>query len=733
VKDSVLKSFSKLRVMIVGSLLLAAGSVPIEAAKVHFLKIESRASLLAGTLEGVSVDSLGRLQLADEIARVADIEEPFLFSGVRSGDGWILGTGNSGRVLRVDRDGNASILFEAAEPEIFAVHADPDGTLFVGSSPSGKVYRIVEGEATEFFDPGETYIWQIARAADGDLLVATGTEGKVYRVDAAGQGSVFYDSEDTHVRALAVEESGRVLLGTAGNGLVLAIDSDGRTRTLYDSPHAEVVAFATAPNGDSYAALLSSEASLANLNARADDAKKDDESDDSDEEESSVKVTTDTEKSAPAYTGSRPQGFGGPRSELLRISDSGTVESVGRFEDETIYDLAWRDDRLWIATGLEGRLYSLRDDETILESSVDERQIVVLLDDDHGPAFASTNAAAVFRFQGRTTRTGTYTSAALDAGQISRFGSLRWRGGADGKVGFSFRSGMSQEPDATWSDWSDWFDGREISLSGVPEGRYIQWRAELKARADETMGLGDFALSYRQVNLPPRIESVTVLAPGEILVPQNFNPGNQTFEVTNKSRSGIFSTLGRVQLPPDKRGKTLWKQGFRTLRWSAKDANEDRLTYTLSFRAEGSDRWLPMVDDLKMNFYSFDTTVLPDGNYRFEVRASDTASNQDGEELTVRDTSELVRVDNTPPTVARRTRDGARIRIVIEDALSPMRTAELSVDAAGWKEAIPEDGILDGTKETFLFDPPEPGSLMLFRVIDESHNVTTVDLSGGSN
>ena len=120
----------------------------------------------------------------------------------------MVGTGNAGRVLLVERSGAVRKLFAAPEPEIFALWADPDGTVFAGSSPAGKVYRIPAGgdppapEAAVFFDPGETYIWALARDAEGRLLVATGTEGRLYRVAEGGAGELVYDGDDAHLRAL---------------------------------------------------------------------------------------------------------------------------------------------------------------------------------------------------------------------------------------------------------------------------------------------------------------------------------------------------------------------------------------------------------------------------------------------------------------------------------------------------------------------------------------------------
>ena len=113
---------------------------------------------------------------------------------------------------------------DAPESNVFALHADADGTIFAGTSPSGKVYRIPaggRGEVSTYFDPQETYIWALARGADGALWVATGAEGHLYRVDSAGKGTLVYDGEDPHLRSLFAERDGDLLIGTAGQGLLL--------------------------------------------------------------------------------------------------------------------------------------------------------------------------------------------------------------------------------------------------------------------------------------------------------------------------------------------------------------------------------------------------------------------------------------------------------------------------------------------------------------------------------
>ena len=138
-------------------------------------------------------------------------------------------------------------------------------------------------------------------------------------------------------------------------------------------------------------------------------------------------VTVVGEGESAAASGSRPGGYSGARSELVRISPAGRVESIWRFSDETAYDLLWHRDRLWVATGQEGKLYSFRDGDMVLEKDVDERQIVALLADDPGPAFATTNAAAVYRVSSESERRGAFTSPA----DIGRFANVAPERGVD--------------------------------------------------------------------------------------------------------------------------------------------------------------------------------------------------------------------------------------------------------------------------------------------------------------
>jgi hypothetical protein len=730
------------------ALLLVSGTHAGRATQVKIFQTQSQAGFLAGKLEGVSVDALGRMELAARAERIASLGEPFLLSAAVHPDGWVVGTGNAGKVLKIDKKGTVTELFAAPEPEVFAVWADPDGTVFAGTSPRGKVYRIPAGKGAKaeiYFDPGETYIWTLNRATDGSLLVGTGTQGKLFRVSGAkspGKSEILYDSDDTHIRSLEVLPGGDLLIGTAGEGLILRLgrsgENNGQVRTLYDAGQPEVVALTAAPDGTCYAAVISSEASLADVTkdaaaataAAAEPAKPGD---------ATVTVTVTDDSGAPP--GRKPGS--GPRSEILSISPAGVVESLWSFADDTVYDLLWRPDGLWIGTGLEGKLYRWADSQMLLQKDVDERQIVAFLPGEPGPSFATTNAAALYRVTAGTEPSGTYTSAVLDAGQVARFGTFRWRGEAPGReaLRFSFRSGVSAEPDRTWSAWTETRgDGQEISLAALPRGRYVQWRAELRAGSSgaKSPRIYGAELSYRQENLKPKIDLFSALEAGQILVPANFNPSSQVYEPAHPNRDGIFTALG-AQADDDGRTKVLWKQGFRTLRWGATDPNDDTLVYDLSFQpAEApagspSGDWMKVTEELKDPYYSFDSTVLPDGVYRFRLRASDRLANEPESALTAERVSDPMVNDHTPPVLGEVKKDRldgeARLRVSVRDALSPLREALYSLDAQEWKPAVAADGLIDGQSETVLIPNTRKGGLVLLRVTDAAYNVTTFDLS----
>lgn len=715
---------------------------PLAAAEVKIFRTDNRDAVLAGALDALAVGPLGALELARRVERLAALEEPFVFAAAPHADGWVLGTGNSGKVLLVHRGGRVEELFAAAEPEVFAVHVAGDGSVYAATSPHGKVYRVRDaqggGAGDVVFDPPDAYVWSLAEDRQGRLLVATGLAGRLYRADPRGDGGaeVLYESSDSHVRAVAALADGRVLLGTAGQGLVLELvdgpKKGGQTvavATLYDAVQPEVLGFAVAADGTAYAAALASEASRVDLSTTQAPAQSAEAG--AGEAQITVMATAGQET-----LGSRGSGYSGPRSLVLKIHPGGRVEELLTLNDETVHSLLWHADGLWIGTGEEGRLYRWAGDRLVLERDLEERQITALVAAGDGAAAATTNGAALYQMPGDRVAEGKYTSTVLDAGQVARFGSFLWEGelprGAS--LELEARSGMSSKPDATWTPWraaahNGSGEPRELSLAELAEGRYVQYRAILRGDGGSGPQVAATELSYRQRNLKPQIESFEVLAPSEILVPNNFNPQNQAFEPWSPNREGIFTSLRPEKETDANRQKTLWKKGYRSLRWTVKDANEDELVYALAFRRDDdSGDWLRIVDELEDASYSFDATVLPDGVYRFRLTASDAPAQANGSALAADKVSEPVVIDHTPPELIAVERAGGELKVELRDALNPLRDAVYSVDAQAWESARTADGLLDGRHETVLLKVPEGARMLLLRVTDAAHNVITFDL-----
>ncbi len=724
------------------SVLLASG---LDAAEVKIFRTESQEAVLAGKLEGLSVAPDGTVALARQLERVATIDEPFVFAAAGHPDGWVVGTGNSGKVLHIDRGGEVSELYAADEPEVFAVWADADGSVLAGTSPQGKVYRVQDGEVETLFKAEDNYIWDLARDAKGRLLVATGLKGRLYRIDSKGKAEVLFESRDSHVRSIAVLPSGDILLGTAGQGLIVRLGADGAAETLHDAAHPEVLSVVAATGGAAYAAVLASEASLVDLAASSSSSNSAKDASGEDDSSGTATVVDPNQDTV----GSRSSSFSSPRSVILEISPSGKVEQVASFQSETVHALLWRDDELWIGTGQEGKLYRWSDRQLIQETMLEERQIASLVSGPAGAAVVTANASALYHFDDVAEAAGSYVSSVLDSSQVARFGSFLWQGklprGA--KVELDFRSGMSATPDATWTDWIHGGEprctdcekgegrGQEVALGEIPHGRYVQWQARLERGSGDGPRLKSAELTYRQENLAPKIETLEVLDPGEILVPTSFNPQNQTFEPWSPNRDGIFTTL-RLEKPKngDGRSKSLWKKGYRTLRWTAKDDNEDELWYRLEFRlAETGNDWLPMAEELTDSNYGFDATVLPDGVYHFRLIASDAQARLPEEVLTDEKLSAEVVIDHTPPALVSRDRRGATLELELADALSPMRSAMVSSDATKWRPVRAADGLLDGRRERLEIEAPKGARLLLLRVSDAAHNVVTFNLLGSNH
>ena len=219
--------------------------------------------------------------------------------------------------------------------------------------------------------------------------------------------------------------------------------------------------------------------------------------------------------------------------------------------------------------------------------------------------------------------------------------------------------------------------------------------------------------------------------PGQVLVPAGFSPDDQIYEPAHPNREGIFTALTPASTSNGGRLKTLWRSGFLTLRWKAEDVNEDELEYELAFQRQGEGaEFLVMTDEIEEDYFSFDATVLPDGVYRFRLRASDRPDNTTETTRWADEVSETVVVDHTAPrivSVSGTDRQGVTT-VEVSDALNPLRSAEVSVDGGDWAPAMTADALLDSQRESLRLEVAPTSRLVLLRLTDAAFNAATYDV-----
>ena len=705
-------------------LALCLGPAASSASSVKIWVCDTAADFSAGEARGVSVSADGTLLPGKSLSRIEGVSEAVLFAAApgRSGELYV-GTGDSGRILRVSADGKVDTYATLAEREVTALRVGPDGDLYAGASPGGKVYRVENGKVSLYYDTKAEYVW--ALAFDGRVLyVGTGLPGEIHRVKSAGSGERVHATPDPHVRALFADGKGRIWAGTSGSGLVIRLDRAGHATTVYDSGKPEITAIAADRGGRVWASAGTAEVAtgfsdappVPQPSASPKAAKAGTPVEDDDKTKPEVSVSVSTPRLAPPRGGAK----GGYSSEVVLFEEGESPRVAWTSGEEVVFDLATDDGGAGVvaATGPKGRLYAIGADSSALVRTFDEKQVTFFAGDDIG-----TNASSALYRRDPNAVAGEYVSAVKDTGRTSVFGAFRWDGDAPAgsRLEFAFRSGESAAPDSTWSAWSPWVAGEKALTIGAPEGRFLQWKLRMTGSRAPSPAVRRTEAAYRNRNAGPVIESLQALDPAEVLA-RSGSGGSNVFESAAPDEKGIFTALEDAKSEGSPR--KLYRKGYRTLQWKASDPDSDALSSDLEFREAHATKWIPLRRDIRESFYAFDSTALPDGDYVFRVTASDAEANP-GDGKSASRESAPVRIDNTPPVIRTLTSSPGVFEFEAADAASPLVDAEYSIDAKKWMRLEPKDGLSDSPREAYVIRlPPEArGGYLLVRVTDASRNV----------
>jgi hypothetical protein len=745
------------RVAAMAALALALLPMSAHASDTKFWTIGSYEEFLAGELKGISIVREGSISVAPEMTEVFSTDDAMIWATARDSKGNLyLGTGHSGKVykLSVGSDGKmkGEQVYDAAEPDVFAIAIDKSDRVYVATSPDGKIYRLENnGRAQEFFDPRQLnknakYIWSMVFGADGALYVGTGDRGSIYRVDASGKGTVYYETNQTHVMTLAGKD-GELFAGTEPNGLLYKITGANKAQVIYDSPLGEIHRLAFGNDGSIYAATMGAapatrpqQAATATtvpqliasttITVRADDPSPTPSPDgqpDQPQVEASQPQTTLRVANAPVPRTAAATGAN--RSAVVKIAADGTTETLWESTSENAFDLLPSPDRLMFSTDEDGRIYevSAAGHELRLVSKTDQEQTTNLIplgnsSQSDGLLATTANLGKVYRMAGQSGASGTFESTVKDAGNLSNWGQIRWKAQAPPatSVELATRTGNSAKPDATWSEWSAAYKAGAQSWGGQqitsPPGKYIQWRATLRAANGQAPMLQEVTLAYLPRNRAPEITELK-------LTPR----GASTSAQAGATQRGAQRLVGNAQ----NTGQSAPQRGL-DISWLTTDPDQDDLIYNLYFRGESEREWKLLEPDMKQNYYQLGPNSLPDGSYRLRVTASDAADNTPAAARTDERISEPFLVDFTPPQIevlgVDRNGASATVRWKATDVSSFLTSAEFAVDAESATPASPQDGIVDSREESFVtqFSNLSPKEhLVTIRVTDFAGNAAT--------
>jgi hypothetical protein len=658
-----------------------------------------------------------------------------------------IGTGNDGRVFRVDSQGRGTSFFDASELEVHALLPAPNGGLYAASSPDGKIYRIDRsGTATTFFDPEDKYIWALATDARGNLYAATGDKGIVYKVTPDGKGEPFYRTKATHVTALTFDRAGNLLVGTESPGRLLRVDSEGRGFLLLDTPFNEIRALRFDDKGMLYVAAVSGRAGSSGPSSPPPASTTTSSSSDAQRSGgSTVTVESSSADSGSSSSGSPAAVNRTARGAVYRVAPDGLWDQLWESAEDLPYDVVVDNEgRLVVATGNKGKIYRLEGDplKPTLLARAAAQQVTALYKDSRGAVFyATANPGKVFRLSSNLATEGSYVSDVQDAKMVATWGTVSWRGTtAGGRIEVSTRSGNSETPDDTWSPWSGPYESSGSAITS-PKARYLQWRTVLNSRGQSPV-LTSISAAYLQRNLRPQVRSVTLHPPG-IVFQKPFPSGDPDLagfenQSTPDRKLAAQASASQGSSGTPSLGRRVYEKGLQTLVWKADDENGDELLYDLEYRREGEPVWKPLRRGVSETIYVWDTTTVPNGTYFVRVRASDLPSNAADSALAGELDSSAFDIDNTPPTLAVQNvrLDGARTVVTLDvtDDHSPIQRVEASQDGQDWWPVFPRDGIADSRLERYeiTINGTIGARGLSLRATDAMNNVVTTQVAAPS-
>jgi sugar lactone lactonase YvrE len=641
-----------------------------DAAKVKVWHQYTPAHFEKAKFQQAVVSSEGAVRLAHQLRPLANLAAANVWAVAEDGRGTLYAaTGDEGQLYRIGPDGKAEVAFTGSDSQILSLAVAPDGSVYAGTGPGGKIVRLKGANAEVVAEGLGSYVWSLALDPTGNTLYAgTGPRGRIYRVPVGGKPEVLYDTRQEHILCLALGSKGMLYAGTDKGGLVYRIDpATAKGFVVFHAQQPELRSLLVTPD----ALFAGSSAPVARKGTGFSSGKSDSTSSTSGE------------------------------NSLYRIAPDGTVREL--FRDKTlILSLLRHDGRLLVGTGMQGQLFEV--DESSKERSelarLDHGSIHCLLQRKNGSVLLGTgDPGKLYVLEHDYAARGTMVSDVLDAKLPSRWGAMTWQADtpAGTKVTVVVRSGNVAEPDATWSDWSEEQADPQTARARAPVARYCQYRVTLATeKPTVTPELRNFALRYQTSNQAPELTSLDV-------------PDLSTANLDNPRKLKI--RWGATDPNDDELTYALYfrKDGWKE--WVLLEENLDKKEHD----------W----DTTGIPSGLYQVKVIASDRHDNAPEEALTAE-RTSPPVPITQVPPTVALK-----VAAAEGDRVVIEATASDPYVRLTEASFAVNGKRWLNVFPTDGLFDAKTETFRFrtDPLRPGThVLVLRVRDAAGNVGSGDV-----
>ncbi|MGC8552055.1 MAG: hypothetical protein ACP5O7_04220 [Phycisphaerae bacterium] len=660
----------------------------------------TEAQYATGTFDGTVVNNYGQLMLGHPVnSLLPDGKFTFVNALVHGLHGSIyFGTSPDGKVYRL-AGGKVTAIYspKGAAVQVLALAISKQGQILAGINADGKgeLVKLVPqaggGFARKiiFSNSAVRYIWCILPMADGSIYLGTGPDGIVWRCGSKGAAKAVLHTDEHNVMALLNAGGGHIIAATDGAGLVMRYSEKTKNaRVLLAADNAEVDALAMDRQGDIFAATASPVLAQSGGGAFVPQGTSNGRP---------VAVSDDAGMAgAKGQAGKPAPGKPVAKQHVAKMLLAGPrplpFPHTGHVKSNAVYQIE--------PNGRTSVL--LRVPDMVLSMLYSHHHLLLGLSG-HGRVVSYDPIT-----QSRTMVVFSHSCHDIMCSVMGRHGRVYF-GTANGGQIFRMEPGFAP----TGSYTSKVLDAALPAIWGaahvnaeMPAGASVFIRTR-SGNVKNVRQLGRFwspwsapmpANSYRTISSPSGryLQFRIMLMAGKAKASPVVESARVNYQQLNVPP--VIDSITAVKME----GKPVY-----TIKWSASDPNGDKLTYRLEYKQQGIPVWIRIHALPDNSPYLWNISGLPEGRYRIKLIADDAADNTPQTALRVARETRYILVDTQSPKITQlktTVKADGRVQVVgvASDSGSAIVAMAIQVDSQKhWQPAQASDKMFDSPLEGF--------------------------------